>query len=222
MKIAAVDTSTALGTVALFEDGVLVCEDANRVSNAHGESILPMLDALFQRARWTPRDVVRWGVGIGPGSFTGTRIGVATVKGIAMATGADVVGVTSLDAVAGELSVREGESWGSILSAMKGELFVQIAPGEGPLHVKIELAGREIDRLLRAGAVGAAVMAGEGCAFVDWSLVGARVRTVTTKPHDVPRASAIARIAAHRAPSDLDTLEPLYIRPPDITARKPG
>ena len=54
MRLAAIDTSTALGSVALFEDGRLVAEDSRRVSNAHGESLLPMVSALFARAGWAP------------------------------------------------------------------------------------------------------------------------------------------------------------------------
>ncbi len=221
MKIAAVDTSSPLGSVALFEGGALLFEDERRVSNAHGESLLPMIDALFTRAGWSPKEAVRWGVGIGPGSFTGTRIGVATVKGIALATGGDVVGVTSLDAVAEGVLPEEGEVLISLLSAMKGEIFMQIASICLPTHVKIESAGEMIARVVREAGVRALVAVGEASALVDWSLVDAKVRIVSTAPNDVPRAAAIARIAAHRSPDDVNALEPLYVRPPDISKPKP-
>ncbi len=55
-RLAAIETSTALGSVALFEDGALVAEDERRVSNAHGESFLPMVNALFERVGWRPGD----------------------------------------------------------------------------------------------------------------------------------------------------------------------
>jgi tRNA threonylcarbamoyladenosine biosynthesis protein TsaB len=216
-RLAAIDTSTALGSVALFDDGRLVAEDAMRVSNAHGESLLPMVSALFARLGWDAGDVGRWGVGVGPGSFTGVRVSVATAKGIAIATGAEVVGVTSLDAVAYGLG-REGLVV-SLVAAGKGELFVQARRGGElvllPSHLRIEDIAARIAALEPLAAV---IVAGEAAGEVDWSALGARVAVVAEAPHDVPRASAVGRIALARPPDDLATLEPTYVRPPEITA----
>jgi len=213
VRLVAIDTSTALASVALFEGDRLVGESEQRVQNAHGESLLPALDAALARVGWRPRDVGRWGVGVGPGSFTGTRVGVATVKGIALATGAQVVGVTSLDAVAHGVVPEPGEVVASALSAGRGELFVQVAGRRAPSHVRVERAAT----WLLDGAAGArVVVAGEGAL----ALTHAALRALATPPHDVPRAAAIGRLALARAPDALDLLEPAYVRPPEITTPK--
>jgi tRNA threonylcarbamoyladenosine biosynthesis protein TsaB len=214
-RLAAIDTSTALGSVALFEGDVLVAEDAQRVSNAHGESLLPMVSALFARVGWTPASVARWGVGVGPGSFTGVRIAVATAKGIAIATGAELVGVTSLDALALGL---EAELVASVVGAGRGEVFVQLRRGGalvlGPDHVPTG----DVARVVGAAAPGEKlVVAGEAAADVDWSPLGSLVEVVATPPHDLPRASAVGRIARVRPAQDADAMEPVYVRPPEIT-----
>jgi tRNA threonylcarbamoyladenosine biosynthesis protein TsaB len=218
-KLAALDTSSPLGTVALFDGAELVAEDSRRVSNAHGESLLPMVDALFTRVGWKPRDVARWAVGIGPGSFTGVRIGVGTVKGIVLGTGAEVVGVTSLDAVAFGAESAE-DAVASVLFAMKGEVFVQVTRGVevllAPSAVRIAaapaaLATAECERLL---------IVGEGVLLLDAAALRPGWRLRTEPPHDLPRAESIARLAMTRAPSDASALEPLYVRAPDITTPK--
>jgi len=219
MRLAAIDTSTELGSVALFEDGRLVAEEAMRVSNAHGESLLPMVSALFARVGWEPGDVERWGVGVGPGSFTGVRVSVATAKGIAIATGAELVGVTSLDALA--YGLGPADLVVSLVRAGKGELFVQARRGEGlalsPSHVRLEDIGARIAAL---DPVGVVVAASEAAGEVDWSALGTQVLLVVEPPHDAPRASAVGRIALTRSPDDLAALEPLYVRPPEITPPK--
>jgi tRNA threonylcarbamoyladenosine biosynthesis protein TsaB len=214
LRLAAIETSTALGSVALFDGDRLVAEDSRRVSNAHGESLLPMVDAIFARAGWTPRDVARWGVGVGPGSFTGCRIGVATVKGIALATGAEVVGVTSLDALA--FGVEAGLVV-SVVPAGKGELYLQAIRGGRTVLAPTHLRFADIPSCiasLRAGEP--VVVLGEGAAEVDWSSLG-EVTRCTAPPHDAPRAVSVARLAMARAPEDADALEPVYVRPPEIT-----
>jgi tRNA threonylcarbamoyladenosine biosynthesis protein TsaB len=217
VRLAAIDTSTALGSVALFEDGVLVAEESRRVSNAHGESLMPMVSALFDRVGWRAADVARWGVGVGPGSFTGVRIAVATAKGIALATGAELVGVTSLDAIAHGLG-GGGELVVSTVSAGKGELYVQarragtvvLAPTHLPIaRVAVAIAGS-----------GSVVVVGEAARAVDWSPLGPGVVFQPDPPHDLPHASAVGRIAVARPAEDADALEPFYVRPPEITMPK--
>lgn len=224
-RIAAIDSSTALGSVALFEGDALVAEDSRRVSNAHGESLLPMVNEVFARAGWTPADVARWVVGVGPGSFTGIRIAVATVKGIAIATGAEVVGVTSLDAIAA--GVGDGPAGVlvvSVVGAGKGEAFVQAvrdgAVEVAPMHVKIADAAGAVARAGAGASGGRIVVVGEAAAEIDWSPLGA-VSVVAQPPHDLPRASAVGRIGMARAAQDADALEPVYVRPPEITMPKP-
>jgi tRNA threonylcarbamoyladenosine biosynthesis protein TsaB len=215
-RLAAIDTSTALGSIALFEDGRPVAEDARRVSNAHGESLLPMVDALFARVGWEPSDVGRWAVGIGPGSFTGVRIGVATVKGIVLATGAEIVGVTSLDAIAHGL---DGALVVSTIAAGKGEVFVQARRGGAlvlaPAHLPFAKVAADLVRLLQAGE--RVVVAGEAARDVDWSPLPGSCALEATPPHDLPHARALATIALARAADDPAALEPLYVRAPEIT-----
>ena len=228
MRIAAIETSSPLGSVALFEDGELVAEDAQRVSNAHGESLLPMMVALFARARWRPADVHRWGVGVGPGSVTGVRIAVATVKGIALATGAEVVGVTSLDAVAEGIDAGAG-CVASVLTAMKAEAFVQVKRGAellmAPTNVKLDALTARLatlaEQLRGQSDLRELLIVGDAASLVDARALGFASRVVTHAPHDLPHAIAVARIAAVRDAIDLDALEPLYVRGADITLPKP-
>jgi tRNA threonylcarbamoyladenosine biosynthesis protein TsaB len=232
MRLAAIDSSTALGSVALFEDGVLVAEDSRRVSNAHGESLLPMMSALFDGLGWTARDVARWGVGVGPGSFTGLRIAVATAKGIALATGAELVGVTSLDALAHGLADAprdpSRDAWTdeavvSVVAGGKGEVFVQVrragAQLLGPAHVRTADVGARVREAVSGAPV---VVVGEVASELDWSELGARVRLVVAPPHDLPRASSVGRIALRRPAEDADALEPVYVRPPETTLPRGG
>jgi tRNA threonylcarbamoyladenosine biosynthesis protein TsaB len=231
-RLAAIETSTALGSVALFEGDVLVADECQRVSNAHGESLLPMVSALFDRIGWRPHDVRRWAVGIGPGSFTGVRIALATAKAIVLATGAELVGVTSLDALAVGVGRRRMlptpeepalmEVVVSVISAGKGELFVQVRRSDeyilGPAHFGVaEVAAR----VAKVAAGARVIVVGQAAREVDWSLAGARVDLVLEAPNDVPHASAVGRIGLTRPPDDADLLEPIYVRAPELTMKTP-
>src|SRR5580698_7834846 len=81
------------------------------------------MNALFEHHGWEATSVARWAVDLGPGSFTGVRVGLATVKGVLLATGAELVTVTSLDAVS--YGAPTEDLVVSLVVAGKGELFIQ-------------------------------------------------------------------------------------------------
>jgi tRNA threonylcarbamoyladenosine biosynthesis protein TsaB len=210
MRICAIDTSTALGSVALYEDDVLVAEDARRVSNAHGESLLPMVQALFAAAGWSPKDVGRWCVGIGPGSFTGVRIAVATAKGIVLATGAELVGVSSLEAMAALVDAPAAALVIAAIDAIRGEIYVQSFGRERsepmcllPAAVAERFAGA--DDVLLVGDAARKVPLLARAVYADGI-------------HALPHARGVALAAKHAVA--LSDVEPLYVRAPEITTPK--
>jgi len=231
VRVVGIETSSTVGSIALFEGGALVARDERSVPSAHGEQFLPMAVSLFARVGWRASDVARWGVDLGPGSFTGVRIGVALAKAIVLATGAEIVGVTAFEALAIGLGGAEVESPRarragealvvSLLPAGKHELFVQARLADrvvvGPAHWAVSETAERIASLDWSGSI---VIVGEASRQVDWSCCGDRVELAVDPPHDVPRAEAIAKIALDRAPEDADALEPVYVRCPDITMPK--
>lgn len=105
MLILGIDTSTNVGSVAIYSDvkGTLG-EISININKTHSENIMVMIDYLFQLTGTTINDIDKIAVSIGPGSFTGIRIGVAVAKGLASATNCKIVGVNELDIIAGNSS----------------------------------------------------------------------------------------------------------------------
>src|SRR3954468_11799362 len=114
MLILAFDTATDVATSALVDDGEVLGE---RVSRA--QTLLEDVDALLRQGGARPTDVGGLAVGIGPGSFTGVRVGLATARGLALALGLPVAGVSTLDALA---AGAPGAM--PVVDARRGEVFV--------------------------------------------------------------------------------------------------
>jgi tRNA threonylcarbamoyladenosine biosynthesis protein TsaB len=122
MRVLAIEASSLAGGVALLDDERLVAEYLLDVSVTHSERLLSAVDRVLADARWTPRALGGLAVAVGPGSFTGLRIAVSTVKGLALALGLPVAAVPTLDAMAAALP------WAAlpvcpVLDARKGEVY---------------------------------------------------------------------------------------------------
>jgi tRNA threonylcarbamoyladenosine biosynthesis protein TsaB len=231
MRILAVDTSSYVGTVAFVHDGELLAEWSASVRATHGETLLPHMQRVLELARVTLAEVDVFAVGLGPGSFTGVRIGVATLKGLSLAEGKPLVGVTSLRVLARGIGVGRGLSV-PVVDAHKGEVYCAAyalgSQGEleevvAPFHSEPALAAA---RLHHAADGRELWLAGSGLGRYGETLTAPLGASFRRAPRfcDAPRAACLADEACRQllaeGPSDLARLEPMYLRPSD--ARLPA
>lgn len=104
MRVIGIDTSTSAGGVALSEGGVVIADYTLQLTATHSERLMPALQRVMADAGWSRACVDAIAVATGPGSFTGLRIGVATAKALAYSWQIPVVGVTTLEALAWQVS----------------------------------------------------------------------------------------------------------------------
>ena len=100
MRILAIECSENPASCAVIENGRLICESYISTGLTHSRTLMPMVEAMLKNAEIDLSTIERFAVTVGPGSFTGLRIGLASVKGMALGTGADCCGVSTLEAAA--------------------------------------------------------------------------------------------------------------------------
>jgi tRNA threonylcarbamoyladenosine biosynthesis protein TsaB len=229
--ILAVDTSGFSGSVALLQGPVVLAERALDPARRSAQTLAPAIAEVLRSQQVQPAQIRLVATTIGPGSFTGLRVGVTTAKSFAYAVGADVVGVSTLEAIAMELPLQMHISHPreihAVLDAGRKELFVGRFRAEAIGEEYPDLAGGLVfqraapDTLIAADAWLAslpadAIVAGTGLARLLPRLPG----TVTIAPRELwePRASRVGGLALsinwHREQSDdVWRLAPVYLRP---------
>ncbi|MEM9694301.1 MAG: tRNA (adenosine(37)-N6)-threonylcarbamoyltransferase complex dimerization subunit type 1 TsaB [Myxococcota bacterium] len=215
----AITTSTPRFSAALADLGgnPLQHRVGEHPPSAHAESMFPTIDAMVKEAGATPRAIAAVACDIGPGSFTGTRVGLAAAKGIAFALDVPLWPVVSLEALAAEARAATGATRiATVVDAKRGESFLAAFGGdrdEPPEAVPKERVAA------RLAAWGPDLVYGQGLpdalALPRWSdgvgFVDARwVATV-----------ALRHAASGAQVPDLDRLEPLYAREPDAKLPRP-
>ena len=127
MKILSIDTSSSICSVAILEDTKIIKEMHNFSEKEHSETLMPMIDELFKTTNLSLDNIGLIACSVGPGSFTGIRIGIATVKAFADAKNIPVVGVNTLEAMAylGVSQKGDGE-YVSILDARNDNVYFAI------------------------------------------------------------------------------------------------
>ena len=122
MKILALDSTANTSTVAVLEDEHLLSLYTTNTKNTHSETLLPMVKSVLESLRLTVDDIDAFAVSEGPGSFTGVRIGVATVKGLAFGRNKKCVGVSTIEAMAANLDGFDGIIC-PIMNARRGQVY---------------------------------------------------------------------------------------------------
>ena len=122
MKILGIDTATKVAGVAIVDETGLLAESFLNTGKTHSQRLLPLMDSLLKHTDFAWDDIFGFAVTVGPGSFTGLRIGIATVQGLAQALGKPVQGIVSLDALVENLAGVPGILC-PILDARKNEVY---------------------------------------------------------------------------------------------------
>jgi len=245
MKVLGVDTATAAASVALVEDGRLILEevspeDRQRRSSSsaavrvnHAETLLPLIDGLFKRAGLSLSEISALAVSIGPGSFTGLRIGLSTVKGLAYGWNVPVVGVPTLLALAARVTDWEGVIC-PFLDARKKEVYAalfrkQAGTLERLTEDLVSPPERIIQRIQSSVERGRCLFIGDGTrAYGDMikDTLG-DLGHLTLGEAYPSTASAVARLGEEKILSEggasPGALVPLYLRPSEAELKQgPG
>ena len=222
MKILGIDTSTPIGSVALIEDDKLVAEHTLNIVQAHSSRLMPAIDGILKWSDITADDLDGCAVGIGPGSFTGIRIGVATIKSLCYALDKPIVGVSTLEAVAYNLRWTNGVIC-PLLDARRSEVYGAIFEGGSEWCRLSEDLCLSLDAFLdRLGEItetqGRFTFVGDGLLTYGDAVrerLGESVHFADTI-FNVPRGATIAHLGAQRLQhEDVDnywTLVPNYVR----------
>jgi len=226
--ILALDTSSAAGSAAVVRNDSVLIERAGDGSRTHGERLPRELMAVLDSVRLDLHDIDRFAVSTGPGSFTGLRVGIATIQGLAFAQGKLVVPVSSFDALAFATSdLRLPTSATAVwIDAHRGEVFSALYDANG--RQLAAPASLSPDRTLDAWSQ--AVASFDGMRFIgDGAMlyreritarIGARAEIAIDVPPLAGRIGLIAAASEQRAVLP-HAVVPLYVRRPDaVLARE--
>ncbi|MCY4370467.1 MAG: tRNA (adenosine(37)-N6)-threonylcarbamoyltransferase complex dimerization subunit type 1 TsaB [bacterium] len=220
MKILGIESATGASSVALVDDRRVVASASRAGRMGHERFLVPAIDFCFSQAGWEADQLDAIAVDVGPGLFTGIRVGIATAQGLAAMLGIPIMAASSLDALAVRAATRHRHIW-SVVDVRRGEVAVagyQPVPGGAVMDSPPELVSYEHLRGILASDPYDVLLVGD-CGVLPPSVLRGMHRVKTGMPR-YPSASALSRLVTARVErgeyGDSD-IRPMYMREPDVT-----
>jgi tRNA threonylcarbamoyladenosine biosynthesis protein TsaB len=206
VRVLAIETSSPRGSVALTERGRVIVSFDHEQANAHAERLLPLVERAIAESGFSKRSLERVAVGVGPGSFTGLRVGIAHAEGIALGLGIPLVGVGALRAMAATARDGDGRLRVPVLDARRDEVFVAAYTHEGEERLAPTA-------LPRASALGELEKLGPDLCFIGAAaaLLSETVERLEGRDHDLPHAREVALLGSRLDPARHPP-DPIYVR----------
>jgi len=214
MKVLAFDCSGASCSAAVLIDDRPAAQRFAPMERGHAEILLPMIETVLREAALTPGALDLLAVTVGPGSFTGLRIGLAAARGLALARKLPAIGVTSFDAV--KVDDPAARPLFIALESKRVELFLQRRDRADP-RLPALVPPEEWAAIVPPGPC---LLAGDGAPRLAAAL--GRSEVMVLPGHGRPDPVVLARLGAARwRAGDHMPLMPLYLRAPDTTMPRP-
>ncbi len=208
----AVDTAAHICGACIFDDvdGLVLAQAEEDIGRGHAERLFPLIQTALSKAQLTFEDLDRLGVNIGPGSFTGIRVGVSAMRGLALALDLPLVGVTIFEGLADETQI--GQPLLVVLDARRDQVYAQLFDRFGRAAQACKAISP--DEALRIANQAGAQLTGSGS-----NILLEAVPTGDEPPHVLETRSTLgivtlARLAALKVPGD-ERPKPLYLRSAD-------
>lgn len=217
MLVLGIETSTMTGSVALMEDHRLISEYILNMKATHSVRLMPAIDMLLRNAGINKSEINCIAISIGPGSFTGLRIGLATAKGLAMGLNVPLVGVPTLDALAWNVPYSTYQIC-TVLDARKKEVYTALFRYEGNKLLRLTPYQVMPPLVVLEGIREKTILVGDGTEVYREIFLNALGELAIFVPNvqNLPRASIIAEIGLQKALEgemlSVEQSEPIYIR----------
>jgi len=219
MKVLGLDTSSNATSIAVIEDNKLICEYTVNTKTTHSQKLMPMIENMLKISEINVNDMDMIAICQGPGSFTGLRIGMATAKALSHVNNLPIVGVNSLELLAGNMDLSDKKIC-SILDAQRTQVYMGQYKFENNKLVEIKSVDVvEIDELLEElkSSNEEWILVGEAVYKYEDKIKEIENICVPAPSHNVNKASSLCTIAMNKYNQNIDvydcyTINPVYIR----------